>query len=79
MLALDKLVEGVRGRQITFAIDVAKRDRKAVVMERPETVLATIGWQAPEDTRRVVEVVSALAAVSEVEVALEPTGSPSAP
>lgn len=75
MLDLEKLVEAVKGRQITFAIDVAKRDFKAVVMERPEAVLATLSWQAPQDTRRMVEVVSALAEVSEVEVALEPTGT----
>ncbi len=75
LLDLDKLVEAVRGRQVTFAIDVAKRDLKAVVMERPQTVLATLGWQAPQDTGRLVSLVSALAAVSEVEVALEPTGT----
>lgn len=74
-LDLDKLVEAVRDRRITFAIDVAKRDLKAVVMERPETVLATLSWKAPEDTRRLVEVVAALAAVSEIEAALEPTGT----
>jgi transposase len=74
-LNLEKLVEAVRARKITFAIDVAKRDLKAVVMERPEAVLATLSWQAPKDTRRLVEVVSALAEVSEVEVALEPTGT----
>ncbi len=75
VLDLEKLVEAVRARKITFAIDVAKRDLKAVVMERPEAVLATLSWQAPKDTRRLVEVVQALAEVSEVEVALEPTGT----
>jgi transposase len=75
VLDLEKLVEVVRDRRITFAIDVAKRDFKAVVMERPETVLATLSWQAPQDTRRLVEVVSAMAAVSQIEVALEPTGT----
>jgi transposase len=74
-LDLEKLVEAVRDRRITFAIDVAKRDLKAVVMEHPQTVLATLGWQAPQDTRRLVEVVSALAEVASVEVALEPTGT----
>lgn len=74
-LDLAKLLEAVRDRQITFAIDVAKRDLKAVVMERPQTVLATLSWQAPQDTSRLVEVVSALAGVSAVEVALEPTGT----
>jgi transposase len=75
VLDLGKLVEAVRGRRITFAIDVAKWDFKAVVMERPETVLATLSWQAPQDTRRLVEVVSTLATVSQIEVALEPTGT----
>ena len=74
-LDLGKLVEAVRDRKITFAIDVAKRDMKAVVMEQPQVVLATLSWRAPEDTRRLVEVVSALAEVSTVEVALEPTGT----
>lgn len=74
-LDLGKLVEAVRDRKVTFAIDVAKRDMKAVVMEQPQVVLATLSWRAPEDTRRLVEVVSALAEVSSVEVALEPTGT----
>lgn len=74
-LEVPRWVEPLKGRRITFAIDVAKRDFKAVVMERPETVLTTLSWKAPEDTRRLVEVVSALAEVSEVEVVLEPTST----
>lgn len=74
-LDLESLIEAVRGRRVTFAVDVAKRDLKAVVIERPETVLSTMSWQAPQDTRRVVEIVAALAKVSEVQVALEPTGT----
>lgn len=74
-LNLEKLVEAVKERSITFAIDVAKRDFKAVVMARPETVLSTLSWHAPKDTRRLIEVVAALADVSQVEVALEPTGT----
>ena len=77
VLDLEKLVEAVKGRRITFAIDVAKRDFKAVVMARPEAVLATLSWQAPKDTRRLVEVTEVLELGSATMLALlETYGTP---
>lgn len=70
-----KLLESVRGRRVTFAVDVAKRDLKAVFMEVPEKVLCSVSWTAPAETMRMVEVVSQVAGECTLEVALEPTGT----
>lgn len=74
-LDVAKLLESVRGRRVTFAVDVAKRDLKAVFMEVPEKVLCSVSWTAPAETMRMVEVVSQVAGECTLEVALEPTGT----
>lgn len=74
-LDLAKLLELVRGRRVTFAVDVAKRNITAVLMEWPEKVLYALCWKAPDETLKMVEVVSQLMEVCTLDVALEPTGT----
>ena len=69
------LVDRVRGLSVVMAIDVAKRDFKAALMERDKPVMTTLSWRAPDDTRKFVSLVGALKEVAKVEVALEPTGT----
>lgn len=72
---LAKLLELVRGRRVTLAVDVAKRNFTAVLMEWPEKVLYALCWKAPDETMKMVEVVSQLMEVCTLDVALEPTGT----
>jgi hypothetical protein len=74
-LDVAKLVEAVRDRRVTFAVDVAKRNMTAVLMEWPEKILCALSWKAPDETMQMVELVSQLMAVCTLDVALEPTGT----
>jgi len=74
-LEVAKLLEALRGRNVTFAMDVAKRELVGVFMEVPEKVLCSVSWKAPTETMRMVEVLSQAAGVCTLAVALEPTGT----
>lgn len=63
-----------REERVIVAIDVAKTDNKAAIIQ-DNTVVKTIGWKAPLESERFVELVSGLRSVAAVEVVIESTGT----
>jgi len=55
-------------------VDVAKVENKAAVVQDGE-LIRLIGWKAPKESRKLVELIKGLAKVAKVEVALESTGT----
>ena len=65
----------VKGQRVVFAVDVAKEDFMAALMNAEREVLVTVKWQHPHSTRVVVERVCSHFAATGLEVAMEPTGT----
>lgn len=63
-----------RGERIVVAVDVAKVDFKAAIIQGDRLVL-TVGWKAPLEAMRFVELVSELKDVAPVELVMESTGT----
>lgn len=59
---------------LVLAVDVAKSNNKAAIIQRGEP-LAMIGWKAPAETPDVVALVKQLQKLSRVEVVMESTGT----
>lgn len=62
-----------RAGPLVVAIDAAKHDFVAALMDEDRTVVALFRWRHPEHTRAVVERIAAVQAP--VEVVIEPTGT----
>lgn len=62
------------GERVIVAVDVAKNDFKAAIIQG-ERVIRTVGWKAPFETMRFVELVKELKGVAPVELVMEPTGT----
>ena len=58
-----------------FAVDVAKEDFVAALMKPDRSVLVTIKWKHPEETREMVETLLKNVAMEHLEVVLEPSGT----
>ncbi len=63
-----------RGEKVVVAVDVAKFDNKAAVIQG-DKVLRTIGWKAPAQSKQFVDLVSDIMRVAPVELVLESTGT----
>jgi len=70
-----KLAEVFRGKKLVIAADAAKWDFVAALMAEDRSVALTIHWRAPNQTRLFVRLVAALAAIAQVEFAVESTGT----
>jgi transposase len=67
--------EQVAGQRTVFAIDVAKEDFVGAVMSSDRTVLVTVKWTHPQQTRALVEQLEGLARTAMVEAVMEPSGT----
>jgi transposase len=72
-VSASRLKESLSGRCVV-AIDVAKEDFFAAVMDESREVRVTVKWKHPEQSGEFVRFVSAIADVVELDVAMEPTG-----
>ena len=70
----ERVREQAADRQVVLAIDVAKKDMYAVLMKPDRTVIETLRWQHPLETRAFMEQVAALG-MYRVEAVLEPSGT----
>lgn len=70
-----QLAEKVKGKKVIFGVDIAKQDNYGALLiwEEKEPVI-TIKWRHPERSREMVQVLKSLGA-TQVEVALEPSGT----
>lgn len=64
----------VAGERLILAIDVAKKDFFVALMRADQTVLKTIRWSHPHQSRQLLEQLSGLGA-RRLEAVLEPTGT----
>jgi transposase len=58
-----------------FAVDVAKEDFVAALMKPDRSVLVTIKWQHPQETRAMMNTLIRHVSVKQLEVVLEPSGT----
>jgi transposase len=71
---IESILEEVSGRRVVFGVDVGKDVMAGTFMTETQKAAANIMWRNPWDTREVLRVLEALPA-SQVEVALEPSGT----
>lgn len=64
----------LRGERLIVAVDVAKTDNKAALLQG-ERVVMTVGWKAPAENRQWFDLVARLHAISPVELVMESTGT----
>jgi transposase len=75
-IARGRLVSEVSGGRVVFAVDVAKTDMVASVVEGDGRVVVTLAWQHPEENQAVLELLRELGAGGiSVEAAMEPSGN----
>lgn len=70
----EELRERVAGERLVLAVDVAKKDFFVALMKTDHTVLKTIRWCHPHQSRDLLEQLSGLGAQA-LEAVLEPTGT----
>jgi transposase len=63
-----------RSERVIVAVDVAKVDFKAAIIQG-ERLVRTVGWKAPVQVMRFVELVSELKEVAPIELVMESTGT----
>jgi len=61
--------------RLIFAVDVAKEDFVAALMKPDRSVLVTIKWQHPQETRAMMEALVRHVSVEQLDVVLEPSGT----
>ncbi len=64
-----------QGQRIIFGIDVAKEDFFAVVMKADQSVIETLKWAHPQQSREMVTHLVQDLPDAHVEVAMEPSGT----
>jgi transposase len=69
-----KVVSALSGDRLIVAVDVAKERFFATLMKADQTVLVTVKWDHPHQSRALVDQLMALGA-SRVEAVMEPSGS----
>lgn len=67
-------VKELPGRRVTVAIDVAKEDFCAAVVDSEAQVHGIVKWTHPEESRAFLRFVEQLGAAGRVETVMEPTG-----
>lgn len=74
-VSVETLVSKLKpGARVIVGVDVAKVENKAAVVQDGE-LIRLVGWKAPKESRKLVELIAGLARVATVEVALESTGT----
>ena len=65
----------IEGERVVLAVDVAKEDFVATLMDTEQTVLVTFKWRHPEQTAEVVERATGLGQDKRLEAVMEPSGT----
>ena len=74
-VSADALAPRLRpGERVVIGIDVAKVENKAAVFQG-ETLIRMVGWKAPKESRKLVELIAGLSRLAPVEVVIESTGT----
>ncbi|HHB12410.1 MAG TPA: IS110 family transposase [Chromatiales bacterium] len=71
----DAVRERIAGRRIALAVDVAKEDFVASLMDVGQAALLTFSWRHPMETGEVLERIRRLERICQLEVVLEPSGT----
>jgi hypothetical protein len=64
-----------KGQRIIFGVDVAKEDFFAVLMKADQSVIETLKWVHPQQSRELVEHLLDDLKCSHLEVVMEPSGT----
>ncbi len=71
-----RLWQALEGRRLVAAIDVAKEDEVAALVDATGRVLTTVKWKHPGESGRFLELLSELRELgADVEAVMEPTGT----
>jgi len=70
-----KVREQITGGRVVFAVDVAKEDFVATLLDGEQQALVTFKWVHPQESAEVVERMSALGRSYRVEAVMEPSGT----
>ncbi len=71
----EKIAAQVAGQRMVLGIDVAKDDFFAVLMKAERSVMETIKWVHPEQTRALAEPLLHDLPADRLEVVMEPSGT----
>lgn len=71
----DSVTNRIEGGRIVLAVDVAKEDFVATLMDEGQAALLTFSWCHPRQTAELLERVRELGQVCELEAVLEPSGT----
>ncbi len=71
----NKIAHHTQDQHIVCGVDVAKEDFFTVLMKTDRTVLETIKWQHPQQTRELVEHLLQDVAAQQLDVVMEPSGT----
>jgi hypothetical protein len=69
----DKIAEVTEDKKLVFAIDVAKKEQFAMLMDKDNEVYGCIKWSHPQETPLLLEQLGKLS-FAQLDVAMEPTG-----
>jgi transposase len=70
-----KVQERITGSRVVFAVDVAKEDFVAILLDGERQALVTFKWVHPQESAEVIERLSALGQSRRLEAVLEPSGT----
>ena len=71
----DKVGEQMRGSRVVFAVDVAKENFVATLLDAEQRALVTLKWRHPGETLEVLDHIGRLGQCCQVEAVMEPSGS----
>lgn len=71
----ERISAQTKGQRIIFGIDVAKEDFFAVLMKADQSVIETLKWVHPQQTRELVAHLVQELESADLEVAMEPSGT----
>ena len=71
----NKVRDQIEGERVVVAVDVAKEDFVATVLDAEQTALVTFKWRHPQDTAEVVECILWLGQERRLEAVMEPSGT----
>ena len=71
----EKISAETTGQRMVFGVDVAKEKFFGVLMQEDRTVIATLKWTHPEQTRELGEHLLQAVAAQRLEVVMEPSGT----
>lgn len=71
----NKVGDRIEGERVVLAVDVAKEDFVATLLDAEQTTLVTFKWRHPQDTAEVVERMASLGQALQLEAVMESSGT----